>query len=57
VGGSWVKTITLKGDGKTSYKFSQDDDVYYNKVRVRAYKTINGKKYYGAWSSTVSIAN
>lgn len=37
------KTITTSKSGKTYY------------VRVRAYKTIDGKKVYGSWSKTKSV--
>ncbi len=48
----YYKTVTVKGGSKSSYKFK----VAYatgegpDYIRVRAYKTVNGKKYYGAWS-------
>lgn len=40
---STAKTITGLSKGKTYY------------VRMRAYKKVNGKKYYGAWSSVKKI--
>lgn len=50
----WYKnTITIKGQNKTSYKKTFGEYDEYQFVRVRAYKEVNGKKYYGAWSNTV----
>lgn len=48
----YYKTITVKGASKSSYQFkviyaSEQGPEY---VRVRSYKTVNGKNYYGAWS-------
>lgn len=45
--------VTIKKNSTTSktVKCSYSKRQYY--VRVRAYKTINGKKYYGAWSKAV----
>lgn len=47
-------TKTISGASKTSYtaKFKKGKKYY---VRVRAYKTVDGKKYYSAWSSVKSI--
>ncbi len=47
-----TKTISAK---KSSYTFSklQSNTKYY--VRVRAYKVVKGKKYYGKWSSIKSV--
>lgn len=52
----WSKTVTVKGKNKTSYtqKFPYTD-CQFDFVRVRAYKEVNGKKYYGAWSNTASL--
>ncbi|MGN1419932.1 MAG: fibronectin type III domain-containing protein [Eubacterium sp.] len=49
------KTVTVKGSSKTSAKIKslKKGKKYY--VRVRAYKTVNGKKYYGSWSAKKSI--
>lgn len=46
---------TVSGISKTSYtgKGFKKGKTYY--VRVRAYKTYNGTKHYGAWSSVKSI--
>ena len=46
---------TVSGQSKVSYtasKFTKNKKYY---IRIRAYKTINGKKYYGAWSSIKTI--
>ncbi|MGN1328382.1 MAG: fibronectin type III domain-containing protein [Eubacterium sp.] len=50
-----AKTVTVKGSSKTSAKIKslKKGKKYY--VRVRAYKTVNGKKYYGSWSTKKSI--
>ena len=45
VSGSSKKSVTLTGLSKKK--------TYY--VRIRAYKTISGKKYYGSWSSKKKI--
>ena len=52
---SVISTKTVSGQSKTSYtgKNFTKGKTYY--VRVRAYKTVNGTKYYGAWSSVKSI--
>lgn len=46
---------TVSGQSKTSYtgKNFTKNRTYY--VRVRAYKTVNNKKYYGSWSAVKSI--
>ncbi len=46
-----ARTITLKGYKKVMYTFSglKSGKTYY--VRVRTYKTVDGKKYYSDWSS------
>ncbi|MCC8066114.1 MAG: Ig-like domain-containing protein, partial [Clostridiales bacterium] len=48
------KTKLVSGKSKTSYTLSglTAGKTYY--VRVRTYKTVSGKKYYSAWSSTSS---
>lgn len=48
------KTVTV-GGSKSSAKWStsQSNKTYY--VRVRAYKSPNGSKIYGSWSSTYSV--
>lgn len=50
-----IATKTVSGQSKTSYtgKNFTKSRTYY--VRVRAYKTVNNKKYYGSWSSVKSI--
>lgn len=50
-----IATKTISGQSKTSYtgnNFTKGRTYY---VRVRAYKTVNGTKYYGSWSSVKSI--
>ncbi|MGN0294326.1 MAG: VanW family protein [Lachnospiraceae bacterium] len=49
-----VKTVTVKGRTTTSKKISglNSSGTYY--VRVRAYRTYNGKTYRSSWSSKVS---
>ncbi len=48
-----AKTKTVKGNKTTSYtiKSLKSRKTYY--VRVRTYKTVNGKKFYSAWSKIV----
>lgn len=50
-----AKSVTVKGSKKISKKISKlkKGKKYY--VRVRAYKTVNGKKVYGSWSTKKSI--
>lgn len=50
-----IATKTVSGQSKKSYtgKNFTKGKTYY--VRVRAYKTVNGTKYYSAWSSVKSI--
>jgi hypothetical protein len=50
--GSWKKVATLKGSDSTSYtkKGLSKNKTYY--FRVRAYKTVYDKTYYGAYSTT-----
>lgn len=50
-----VAKTTVSGQSKTSYtgkNFTKGKRYY---VKVRAYKTLNGTKYYGAWSNVKSI--
>ncbi|MCD7888086.1 MAG: fibronectin type III domain-containing protein, partial [Clostridiales bacterium] len=49
------KTVTVSGASKVSKTISSltKGKKYY--VRVRAYKTVSGTKYYSAWSSTKSV--
>ncbi len=44
------KTVTVKGGKKTSKTISKLTGKKNYYVRVRAYKTVNGKKYYSDWS-------
>ncbi len=48
-------TVTIKGASKVSRSISGllANKKYY--VRVRTYKTVNGTKYYSAWSSLTSV--
>jgi hypothetical protein len=49
------KTITVKGAktaSKTIKNLSSNKNYY---VRIRTYKTVDGKKYYSAWSETQSV--
>lgn len=50
-----AKTVTVKSGKTTSYKIKKlfSKKKYY--VRMRAYKTVNGKKYYSKWSSKKSV--
>lgn len=50
-----AKTVTVKGSKKTktTLKKLKKGKKYY--VRIRAYKTINGKKYYSIWSKKKSV--
>lgn len=49
------KTVTIKSNKTTSKKISglNNNTKYY--VRVRTYKTVNGLKYFSAWSKSKSI--
>lgn len=50
-----IATKTVSGISKTSYtgKNFTKNKTYY--VRVRAYKTVDGTKYYGSWSKVKSV--
>ena len=50
-----VKTVTVKGYKKTSKKIKglKAKKKYY--VRIRTYKTVNGTKYYSAWSKARTV--
>ncbi|MDE5965699.1 MAG: fibronectin type III domain-containing protein [Lachnospiraceae bacterium] len=48
-----TKTIKKSGTTKLTVKKLKAKKKYY--VRVRAYKTINGKKYYSGWSKIKSV--
>ena len=49
------KSTTVSGYSKTSKKITglKSKKTYY--VRVRTYKTVNGKKIYGSYSSVKSV--
>lgn len=47
-----VKTVSSKVTKKTLTKLSKKKTYY---VKVRAYKKVDGKKYYGSWSSVKKI--
>jgi len=49
------KTKTIKGSSATSKKITglKSRKTYY--VRIRTYKTVNGKKYYSSWSSAKPV--
>lgn len=52
-----IATKTVSNNSKTSYtgnNFTKGRKYY---VRVRAYKKVNGKKYYGKWSAVKSIVS
>ncbi|MCD7887564.1 MAG: fibronectin type III domain-containing protein, partial [Clostridiales bacterium] len=46
-----VKTYTVSGASKTASNYTNGKKYY---VRVRAYKTVSGTKYYSAWSGKKS---
>jgi hypothetical protein len=50
-----AKTVTVKGTSATSKTLTKltAKTKYY--VRIRTYKTVNGKKYYSAWSKKMSV--
>lgn len=47
-----VKTVSGKSKTSCAAKLKKGTKYY---IRVRAYKTVDGKKYYGAWSGVKSI--
>lgn len=47
------KRITIKKNKKTSYTIQKLKPKKKYFVRIRAYKTVKGKKYYSRWSKTV----
>ena len=53
--GKYKKVMTIKKGGTVSYKNTKlkKGKTYYYKVR--AYRTVNGKKVYGAYSSVKSV--
>lgn len=51
----WKTIKTVKGAGKTSYTSKwYNDNFDGEKIRIRAYKEVDGKKYYGAWTTPKS---
>ena len=50
-----AKTFDAKGAGKVTCTFSglKSGKTYY--VRIRPYKVVDGKKYYGIWSAVKSV--
>jgi nitrate reductase NapAB chaperone NapD len=53
--GSKTKTVTVKGASKKSKTIKNLTRGKYT-VKVRAYKTVNGKKYYGKWSKAKKVS-
>lgn len=49
------KTVTIKKNKTTSYTIKKLKSKKKYFVRVRAYKTVKGKKYYSDWSKAVSM--
>lgn len=47
-----TKTVTTKKTTKTIKKLKKNKKYY---VKVRAYKKVNGKKYYGKWSKVKTV--
>ena len=47
------KKATLKGKTKLSKKFTKLTKSNYDRVWVRSYKVVNGKKYYSNWREKV----
>ena len=50
---AYIDTLTLKKNQAIVSWVPQDDRTY--ELRVRAYRTVNGKKIYGAWSSPLTL--
>lgn len=46
-----TKTINKASTGSYTYKVTYATGEGYARVKVRSYKVVNGKKYYGAWST------
>lgn len=55
VTGTTTKTVTISGNSNTSKTLTKLTKGNTYKVYVRAYKTVSGKKYYSAWSSSKSV--
>ena len=53
--GSKVKKAAVAGAGKVSKKITKLASKKTYTVKVRAYKKVNGKKYYGKWSKTRKV--
>lgn len=48
----WTNLVYVKGASKTSYTSKwRFDFESATKLRIRPYKEVNGKKYYGAWTT------
>ena len=46
-----TKTINKASTGSYTYKVTYATGEGYARVKVRSYKVVNGKKYYGAWAT------
>ena len=46
-------TETMVGKNQVETELVQDDSIY--EFRVRAYRKVNGRKVYGAWSETYTL--
>lgn len=52
---SGAKLITVSGTGSTSKTVSKLSKKKKYYVRIRTYKTVNGKKYYSSWSGAKAV--